>query len=104
MSLDWDIAQLPLPFLISLFRDSMTLHEFDALIDRMKLAFEYAENLGQYVDAAKVLYQMNEQLPDDLQLTLDELEESDAAKSFVMQYKSDMKTAISEYRERLMVF
>ena len=82
----------------------MSLQEFDALIDRMKLAFEYAENLGQYVDAAKVLYQMNEQLPDDLQLPLDDLEESDAAKSFVMQYKSDMKTAISEYRQRLMVF
>ena len=82
----------------------MTLQEFDALIDRMKLAFEYAENLGQYVDAAKVLYQMNEQLPDDLQLTLDDLEESDAAKSFVMQHKSDMKIAISEYRQRLMVF
>ena len=104
MSLDWDIAQLPLPFLISFLRNYMTLQEFDALIDRMKLAFEYAENLGQYVDAAKVLYQMNEQLPDDLQLTLYDLEESDAAKSFVMQYKSDMKTAISEYRQRLMVF
>ena len=104
MSLDWDIVQLPLPFLISFSRDPMTLQEFDALIDRMKLAFEYAENLGQYVDAAKVLYQMNEQLPDDLQVPLDDLEESDAAKSFVMQYKSDMKIAISEYRERLMVF
>ena len=46
----------------------MSLQEFDALIDRMKLAFEYAENLGQYVDAAKILYQMNDQLPDDLQL------------------------------------
>ena len=32
----------------------MSLQEFDALIDRMKLAFEYAENLGQYVDAAKI--------------------------------------------------
>ena len=104
MSLDWDIAQLPLPFLIRFLRDPMTLQEFDALIDRMKLAFEYAENLGQYVDAAKVLYQMNEQLPDDLQLSLDDLEESDAAKSFVIQYKSDLKIAISEYRQRLMVF
>ena len=104
MSLDWDIAQLPLPFLISFSRDFMTLQEFDALIDRMKLAFEYAENLGQYVDAAKVIYHMNEQLPDDLQLTLDDLEDSNAAKSFVMQYKSDLKIAISEYRQRLMAF
>ena len=82
----------------------MALQKFDELIDRMKLAFEYAENLGQYVDAAKVLYQMNEQLPDDLQLPLYDLDESDAAKSFVMQHKSDVKTAISEYRQRLMVF
>jgi len=47
----------------------MSLQEFDVLIDRMKLAFEYADNLGQYVEAAKVLFQMNEQLPEDLQLT-----------------------------------
>ena len=46
----------------------MSLQEFDSLIERMKLAFEYAENLGQYVDAAKILFQMNEQLPDDLLL------------------------------------
>ena len=50
----------------------MSLQEFDALIDRMKLAYEYAENLGQYVEAAKVLYQMNDQLPDDLQLFLED--------------------------------
>ena len=36
----------------------MSLQEFDSLIDRMKLAFEYAENLGQYADAAKILFQM----------------------------------------------
>ncbi len=82
----------------------MSLQEFDALIDRMKLAFEYADNLGQYVDAAKVLYQMNEQLPDDLQLTLEELENPDSAKSFVMRHQSEIKTAISEYRQRLMNF
>ena len=65
----------------------MSLQEFDALIDRMKLAFEYAENLGQYVEAAKVLYQMNEQLPDDLQLSLEELENPESAKSFVMRFQ-----------------
>lgn len=80
----------------------MSLQEFDTLIDKMKLAFEYADNLGQYVIAAKVLYQMNEELPDDLQLTLGELENPDAAKSFVMRYNSEIKTAISEYRQRLM--
>ena len=80
----------------------MSLQEFDALIDRMKLAFEYAENLGQYVDAAKVLFQMNEALPDDIQLNLEELENPDIAKSFIMQYSSEIKSAIVEYRQRLM--
>ena len=82
----------------------MSLKEFDELIDRMKLAFEYAENLGQYVDAAKVLYQMNEELPDDLQLVLEDLENPETAKSFIIQYKSEIKSAISEYRQRLMNF
>jgi len=82
----------------------MSLQEFDALIDRMKLAFEYAENLGQYVDAAKVLFQMNEQLPDDLQLTIEELENPDTAKSLITQYTNEIKTAIVEYRQRLINF
>ncbi len=80
----------------------MSLQEFDALIDRMKLAFEYAENLGQYVDAAKVLFQMNEALPDDIQLNLEELENPDIAKSFIIQYSSEIKSAIVVYRQRLM--
>ena len=82
----------------------MSLQEFDALIDKMKLAFEYADNLGQYVDAAKVLFQMNEQLPDDIQVPLEELENPDSAKSFVMRYQSEIKSAIVEYRQRLMNF
>ena len=82
----------------------MSLQEFDALIDKMKLAFEYADNLGQYVDAAKVLFQMNEQLPDDIQIPLEELENPDSAKSFVMRYQSEIKSAIVEYRQRLMSF
>ncbi len=80
----------------------MSLQEFDALIDRMRLAFEYAENLGQYVDASKVLFQMNEQLPDDIQVNLVELENADAAKSFITQYSSEIKSAIVVYRQRLM--
>ena len=80
----------------------MSLQEFDALIDKMKLAFEYADNLGQYVDAAKVLFQMNEQLPDYMQLNLEELENPDAAKSFITQYSSEIKSAIVDYRQRLM--
>jgi len=80
----------------------MSLQEFDALIDRMKLAFEYAENLGQYVEAAKVLFQINEQLPDDLQLTLEELENLDSAKSFITQYKSEINSTVIEYRQMLM--
>ena len=82
----------------------MSLQEFDSLIDRMKLAFEYAENLGQYVDAAKILFQMNEELPDDLQLSLEELDNSDAAKQFIIKYSTELKSAIVEYRQRLMNF
>jgi hypothetical protein len=82
----------------------MSLQEFDALIDRMKLAFEYAENLGQYVEAAKILFQINEQLPDDLRLTLDELDAPDSAKLFITQYKSQIKSAVIEYRQVLMNF
>ena len=81
----------------------MSLQEFDTLIDRMKLAFEYADNLGQFVEAAKVLYQMNDQLPDDLQLTFDELDDPEAAKSFVKQYYTELKSAIVDYRQRLMI-
>jgi hypothetical protein len=81
----------------------MSLQEFDVLIDRMKLAFEYADNLGQYVEAAKVLFQMNEQLPEDLQLTFEELDNPDEAKPFVKQYNSELKSAIVDYRQRLMI-
>ncbi|MDH3764775.1 MAG: hypothetical protein OER82_03090 [Nitrosopumilus sp.] len=81
----------------------MILQEFDALIDKMMLAFEYAENLGQYVDVTRILFQINEQLSDDLQLSFDEIEDSDAAKSFILQYKSEIKSAIVEYRQRLMI-
>jgi len=80
----------------------MSLQEFDALIDRMKLAYEYAENLGQYVEAAKVLYQMNEELPDDLQLVLEDLENPESAKSFVIKYNNELKSTIVNYRQRLM--
>ena len=81
----------------------MSLEEFNALIERMDLAMEYAENLGQYVDAAKILYQMNDQLPDEMQLNFQELESSDDAKSFIRQYKSQMKNTIVEYRQMLMI-
>jgi hypothetical protein len=81
----------------------MSLQEFDTLIDRMKLAFEYADNLGQYVEAAKVLFQMNEQLPEDLQMTFGELDDPDEAKSFVKQYDSELKSVIVDYRQRLMI-
>ncbi len=79
----------------------MSLQEFDTLIDRMNLAYEYAENLGQYVDAAKILYQTNEQLPSDLQLVLEEISDSDSAKPFIMKYKSEIKSKISDYRQQL---
>lgn len=81
----------------------MSLQEFDALIDRMKLAFEYADNLGQYVEAAKILFQMNAQLPNDLQLSFEELDSPEAAKPFVKQYNTELKSVIVSYRQRLMI-
>lgn len=82
----------------------MSLREFDALIERMQLAFEYAVNLGQYVEACKVLYQMNDQLPDDLQLTIEELENENLVRLFISEYKPKIKSAIVEYRQRLLNF
>jgi hypothetical protein len=82
----------------------MSLHEFDALIERMQLAFEYASNLGQHTEAAKVLYQMNEQLPDDLQLSLEVLEDENTVRPFISEYQNKIRSAIVEYRQRLMNF
>ena len=82
----------------------MSLHEFDALVERMQLAFDYAANLGQYIEAAKVLYQMNDQLPDDLQLSLEEMENETVVRSFIHEYQPKIKSAIVEYRQRLMNF
>ena len=82
----------------------MSLQEFDSIIDRMKLAFEYSNNLGQYVDAAKVLFQINDQLPDDIQLNFEELDNPEMAKSFIIKYESELKSAIVDYRQRLMNF
>jgi len=82
----------------------MSLQEFDSVMDRMKLAFEYANNLGQYVEATKILFQINEQLPDDIQLNFEELDAPDMAKSFILKYESKLKSAIAEYRQSLMNF
>ena len=72
------------------------------LIDRMQLAFEYAQNLGQYVDASRILFQMNEQLPNDLQLSLEEFDNPESAKLFIIKYSAQMKSVILTYRDRLM--
>ena len=105
LSLGWlNMSQLPWPFLPILKITIISLQEFDALIDRMRLAFDYADNLGQYVEAAKLLYQMNDQLPDDLQLTFEELDSTDTAKFFIMQHHDELKSAIVNYRQRLMNF
>ena len=82
----------------------MSLQEFDSVMDRMKLAFEYANNLGQYVEAARILFQINDQLPDDIQLSFEELDSPDMAKSFIIKYESELKSAVVDYRQRLMNF
>lgn len=95
---------ITLPFSTENQKQNMSLHEFDALVERMQLAFDYAANLGQYIEAAKVLYQMNDQLPDDLKLSLEELENESAVRPFISQYQPKIKSAIVQYRQRLMNF
>ncbi|MGA0297127.1 MAG: hypothetical protein ACO3K2_07335 [Nitrosopumilaceae archaeon] len=81
----------------------MQLQEFDVIIDRMTLALDTAKNLGQQIEEAKILYQMNEVLPDNLQLTLDDIDDESMAKQIVVLYKSQIKSKISEFREQLML-
>ena len=81
----------------------ITLKEFDTLIDRMTLALDSANNLGQFTTSVKILFQMNEELPDDLQLSFEEIDDPGEAKSFVKNNESSLKFAIREYRERLML-
>jgi hypothetical protein len=69
----------------------------------MQLAFDSANNLGQYITAGKILFQMNEELPDELQLSIEEIDDPSAAKSFIAKNESALKYAIMEYRESLML-
>ena len=69
----------------------------------MNLAFDSANNLGQYVAAGRILFQMNEVLPDNLQLSLEEIDDPSGAKSFIINNESSLRYAIREYRERLML-
>ncbi len=81
----------------------MQLPEFDAVVDRMNLALDTAKNLGQPIEEAKILYQMNEVLPDNLQLALDDIDDESMAKQIVILYKNSIKSRISEFREQLML-
>ena len=69
----------------------------------MTLAFDSANNLGQYIAAGKIMFQINEELPDDLQLSLEELDDPSTAKSFILKNESELKFTIRQYRERLML-
>ena len=69
----------------------------------MTLAFDSANNLGQYIAAGKIMFQINEELPDDLQLSLEEIDDPSAAKSFILKNESELKFTIRQYRERLML-
>ena len=69
----------------------------------MTLAFDSANNLGQYIAAGKIMFQMNDTLPDDLQLSLEEIDDPNDAKSFIVNNESSLKYAIREYRERIML-
>ena len=82
---------------------SVKLEEFDVVIDRMRLAFDTAKNLGHSIEQAKILYQMNEFLPHEMQVALDDVEDEDMAKNVVSLYKNQINSKISEYREQLML-
>ena len=69
----------------------------------MTLAFDSANNLGQYIAAGKIMFQINEELPDDLQLSLEEIDDPSTAKSFILKNESKLKFTIRQYRERLML-
>jgi len=81
----------------------MKIEEFDIVIDRMRLAFETAKNLGHSVEQAKILYQMNEFLPQDMQISLDDAEDENMTKQIVSLFKNQINSKISEYREQLML-
>jgi len=81
----------------------MKLEEFDTVIDRMHLAFETAKNLGHSVEQAKILYQMNDFLPDNMQISLDDMDDENMAKQIISLYKGQINSKISEYREQLML-
>lgn len=81
----------------------MLVQDFDRVIDRMQLALETAKNLGQPMEEAKILYQMNEILPENFQLSLDNIDDENLAKQVVSLYKNQINSAISEYREELML-
>ena len=81
----------------------MNLKEFDIIIDRMKLAFETAKNLGQHIEQAKILYQMNDFMPQNMQIHLDNVEDENMAKQIILMYKNKVNSKISEYREQLML-
>ena len=69
----------------------------------MNLAFDSANNLGQFIAAGRILFQMNEVLPYDLQLPLEEIDDPSAAKSFILENEPNSKIAIRDYRESLML-
>ena len=81
----------------------MKLDEFDSIMERMNLAFETAKNLGQPMEQAKILFQMNEFLPESMQISFDEETEEVRADQVVALYKRKIRSKIYEFREQLML-
>ena len=103
MSLDFGYCDNLGLFRRNFFPVFMKLEEFDVVIDRMKLAFETAKNLGHSIEQAKILYHMNEFLPQNMQVSLDDAEDENMAKQIVSLYKSQINLKISKFREQLML-
>ena len=76
------------------------MQNFDVL-ERMIAAYDNAASMEQYESAANLLYQINEELPEDLQLELDEVNDPKDAKK-LCRYQNRIRHAVNQYKERLL--
>ena len=78
----------------------MYMQDFDVL-ERMIIAYENAASMEQYESAANLLYQINEELPEDLQLELEDVDDPEDAKK-LCRYQNRIRHAVNQHKERLL--
>ncbi len=71
------------------------------VLERMVTAYDGAVNMRQYESAANLLYQINEELPEDLQLELEEIDDPKDAEK-LSRYQNRIRYAIKQYKDRLL--